>query len=386
MKYNRIKGENRPQNMLRLPLLGKIRLGVKKVSEKSGKEYPSETDYFVCSPEIRAKYGDKPKTLPVMLPVEDEEKFLRQFYAVYGSNQKLKCIGDGETCERRHEEKREEMVCPHPENCEYGKANHCHARTIVQVVLPDINMGGVFQISTGSVNSDIDIRSGIEMARYLFGRISWVPMLLQREEKKIPDPKDGKMQTHWPVKLFPISTVEQANMIRQDNKRIIEHQKRLELPEKIIDGSQDDTPIEMIPEDLGSEVETYGQARQEKPPEDRVGQQKAGEDGSDGTLILPSENGKSRQNAEFELTGGNASEAPETGEKPTEGEPTVDYNLVVRSFIKDIKQYTKEKDLHQWWQGNWKHFKEQYPEELYEELVRAVNKQVAVIKKGKSRG
>ena len=113
-------------------------------------------------------------------------------------------------------------------------------------VLPDVNCGGVYQLSTGSINSDIDIRSGIEMAKHLFGRISWVPMQLAREERKIPDPTTGKMQTHWPVKLYPIATVHEANLLRQDTKRILDRQERFALPEPVIEGELVDTPVEYV--------------------------------------------------------------------------------------------------------------------------------------------
>jgi len=61
---------------------------------------------------------------------------------------------------------------------------------------------------------------------------------------------------------------------------------RLELSEKIIDGPQHDTPIEVIPEDLEPESETSVETRQGKPPEDRVSQGKAPEDGSDAPLPI----------------------------------------------------------------------------------------------------
>jgi Recombination directionality factor-like len=97
MRFTKIIGQDNPRNQKRLPRLGKIRLGIK---IKSGAvEYPRETNYFVCPPEIQAVYGGEPKILPVMIPVEDEGLFLRQYYALYGSNQRLKCHGDGRTCE-----------------------------------------------------------------------------------------------------------------------------------------------------------------------------------------------------------------------------------------------------------------------------------------------
>ena len=243
MKFTRIKGEDKPQNVIRLPRLGKIRLGIKKTAA-SGKEYPAEVDYFVVPDEIKKKFGDKPKSLPVMIAVENEEMFLRQYYAVYGGNQRLKCQGDGETAERRDDKgKITQMACPSPKECAFAKEFKCSARIDVMLVLPDINCGGVYQLSSGSVNTDIDLRSGIEMARYLFNRVAWVPMMITREERKIADPETGKMQTHWPVRLYPQATVAEVNQIRSDEKRIIERQDRFLLPEPVIEGDFVSEPV-----------------------------------------------------------------------------------------------------------------------------------------------
>ena len=236
MRFTRIKGDDKPQNVIRLPRLGKIRLGIRKVAG-NGKEYPAETDYFVVPDEIKAKFGEQPKTLPVMIAVENEEMFLRQYYAVYGGNQRLKCQGDGETAERRDDKgKITQIECPSPDGCAFAKQFTCRARIDIMLVLPDVNMGGVYQLSSGSVNTDIDLRSGLEMARYLFGRVAWVPMMITREERKIADPTTGKMQTHWPVRLYPTATVAEVNQIRGDTNRIIERQERFMLPEPIIEG------------------------------------------------------------------------------------------------------------------------------------------------------
>jgi len=278
-RYTRIKGEDKPQNVIRLPRIGKIRLGIKKVS-KSGKEYPTEVDYFVVPEEVQARYGKEPKILPVMIPVENEEMFLRQYYGCYGGNQKLKCQGDGETAARRDENGSiEEIKCPSPDNCDFGKKNKCSARTDMMFVLPDINCGACYQLSTGSINSDIDIRSGIEMAKYLFGRISWVPMEIRREEMKIPDPATGKMQTHWPVKLYPTASIAQTNAIRSDTKRILDRQQNFVLDEPVMEGVMTDTPIEVIDDEpeTGTKGLPEGQAPASEPeaPPTEGGQREA---------------------------------------------------------------------------------------------------------------
>ena len=252
--YTKIK--NDPSRVtLRLPRLGKIRLGIKKLSAKSGKEYPVETDYFVVPKEVQALYGPEPKELPVMIPTENEEMFLRQYYAVYGSSQKLWCQGDGETAERRtfktvgNEQVAagiEKMACPGPDDCDFAKEKGCKARTDLMVILPEVSMGGCWQLSTGSTVSDIDIRSGLEMARTMVGRIAWIPMLLERTPVKIPDPKTGKMNTHHTVRLIPAIDLKSLPALRQDNQRIADWSKRYALPEPVVEGPEDDTPIDVV--------------------------------------------------------------------------------------------------------------------------------------------
>lgn len=256
MRFNRIIGKDKPQNVIRLPRLGRIKLGIKKKSARKGVEYPVETQFLVCPEEVRKVHGEEPKSLPVMLPVEDETLFLNQSYRCYKSNLRMRCHGNGETAERITEDGkgREEIKCPSPPDCEYGQKYKCKSMMDLMVVLPEVNMGGVYQVSTGSINADIDIRSGIEMAKSLFGRVSWTPMKLSREEMMIPDPETGKMQKHWPCRLHPEATMEQVNRIRVDTKRIIGIQEKYALPEPQIEAAEPDAPIQI--EELPAPEET----------------------------------------------------------------------------------------------------------------------------------
>jgi hypothetical protein len=77
----------------RLPRLGIIRLGIKKKSAKTGKEYPVEIDYFVCPEEVKKVYGEQPKELEVMIPINDLESVFPTAYKFYGSSRGLKCQG-----------------------------------------------------------------------------------------------------------------------------------------------------------------------------------------------------------------------------------------------------------------------------------------------------
>lgn len=262
-KFSRIKN-NELRSMVRLPRLGKIRLGIKVKKAGTNTEYPKETDYFVVPPEVQAKYGEKPKELPVMLPTNDEEQILRQYYAVYGGNHALLCQGDGEQAERKEFTKAggdlvpsgtTMLPCPGPETCafslEKGKNGKpgCKARTDFMVVLPEVSTGGVYQLSTGSVNSDVDIRSGLRMAQSVVGRIAWIPMVIRREERLIPDPDTGKMMTHWTVTLEHRVKLDEVALFKKDNDRVFLLAQQTQVAEPVVEGPESDTPVEIVADD-----------------------------------------------------------------------------------------------------------------------------------------
>jgi hypothetical protein len=234
MSFNRIK--NSKMNSDRQPLLGKISLGIK-LKNASGTEYPKEVDYFVVPEAVQKVHGEKPKALPCMFVIDNEFEAVKQFYAVYGSNRKMKCSGDGHTAERRNDVGIEKMSCPGPEDCDFGKQNGCKAQTDLYVTLHQVNMGGVYKLSTRGLTSGADILTGINRAKILFKRISMVPMMLVREEKKIMNPKTKNMDTHWPVRFYPVATAEEVIRLRQGIDGIQDNSGLLPAPqEPVVEG------------------------------------------------------------------------------------------------------------------------------------------------------
>lgn len=188
-------------NIRRLPRLGKIHLGVKKVSEKSDKEYPSEVDYFVVPPAVEEIFGEKPKELRIMFPVENEEVFFQQWYKRYGYNL-LRCKGDGERAMTWDEEKggMKTIDCP----CDELKTGgNCRRVAILQFMLPEVPGAGVWQISTSSRNSIIDLNSSIVYIRGLCGRIRMIPLVLKREPIDITRIENGQPKSgrHYTMKI-----------------------------------------------------------------------------------------------------------------------------------------------------------------------------------------
>jgi len=235
MNYTTIKGgfsEHR-----RIPRLGKIRLGLKVQKTKtdgSVVEYPTETKYFVVPPEVQDIYGEQPTELDVMLPSDRAEDVFPQSLSWFGRSKGLKCKGDMETAERLNEQTGawEKRTCP----CEHYKSDEnpkgeCTENGILITILPKVNMGGTYQIRTGSYHSVVDINSGLDYVRALIGRISMVPLKLRRVARDTH--ADGKKQTHYTLSLVMDANIDGVNQLRQDTSRILASaQLLLDAPEE----------------------------------------------------------------------------------------------------------------------------------------------------------
>jgi len=263
-KFTRIEGLS---SIRRLPRLGKIRLGVKKVSAKTGKEYPSETDYFVCPTEVMHVCGNKPKELKISFPINDPEVIFPQCYKWYGSSKGLKCRGDGVNALRLNEDtgEMEERTCP----CELLENGKCKQRASLIFNLLDVGIGGVYQIDLSSYHSIVDINSGIDYARALLGnKIAFVPFKLKRVPKETHNA--GKKQIHYTLQLELNLTARQLQKY-QEGQRLFNGQNRrweIEAPKEDInpayDSKEDGAVIE---EDDGFDEDT------DREIEERVGEE-----------------------------------------------------------------------------------------------------------------
>jgi hypothetical protein len=182
----------------RLPRLGSIHLGIKKQTS-GGKDYPAEVDYFVCPPAVQAVFGEKPTELRIMFPVDNDAVFFQQWNKRYTTSL-LQCKGDGEKAFTWDEENggMKEIPCP----CDkLGK--ECKPIGILQFLLPDVQGAGVWQITTSSKTSIIDVNSSISFIRAICGRINMIPLILKREKTEMQRIENGtpKKSTHYTLKI-----------------------------------------------------------------------------------------------------------------------------------------------------------------------------------------
>lgn len=217
----------------RMPRLGKIHLGVKAISAK-GNEYPRATDFFVVPEVIQKVYGPKPRELDVVFPIDDVQRVAYVAWKNYTSTRGKVCTGDGEravrvidaeklgrgpwaqedfdaaiaTADTKKWEPRE-ILCPAHE-CVFAKRKHCKAVLNLQFLLPKVPGIGVWQLDTGSVNSIIDVRGGIEMVRKISGgRLAGIPLTLRLEPLEVISPDDGRKKVVFTLKLFSPATLDE---------------------------------------------------------------------------------------------------------------------------------------------------------------------------------
>lgn len=190
--------------VVRLPRLGKIRLGIKKETG-DGTTYPSPTDYFVCPEEVRKVFGEKPQELRVMFPTEDESQWASQFLRCYSASRGLICRGDGETAVARvdtdtgeiasreaTETELREISC-RPDSCLYYERGQCKKVMNLQFLLPDCPGFGVYQLDTSSFNSIVNINSTLKLIRGICGRLSMIPLSLRLIEHDVQP--EGRRKT-----------------------------------------------------------------------------------------------------------------------------------------------------------------------------------------------
>ena len=268
----------------RLPRLGKIHLGIK-VAKEGGAEYPKAVDYFVCPEEVQAVFGEKPKELQILIPLEDEERWASQYYRCYSRTRGLICKGDGETAMCMIDTKTGAMAdkdskavtmkdipcqgrgCPH-----YGK--QCKEIMNLQFLLPEVPGLGVWQIDTGSINSILNINSAAELIKRIYGRIAMIPLLLTLEAQEVQDP-DGKKKTVHVLNLRTNQTLLEL-MQTASAKRLTAGEPELpisddEVPDLLLPQNQepaesehdktDDEPRhEVLPPDWGKSVSTSAES------------------------------------------------------------------------------------------------------------------------------
>lgn len=247
----------------RLPRIGKVRLGIKEVSKKTGNEFPRAVDHWVVNEDdstpawaaeaFRRVYGDKPKVLNIMLPVSNRDLIFDQWYKCYGSGTGKVCQGNGITATRVDPGTGEmiEVTC-NPDECPKYAAKHCRRVASLRFLLPDVPGLGAWQWDSTSFHSIVNINSGLDFVQAVAGRIHMIP--LQLEVRPMEVQVEGKKKVVF------------VGSINCNQVRLVDIQRLAQVPENqvfLLDAPRDSNPPDdLFPQSL---VQTYDEPTTVEP-------------------------------------------------------------------------------------------------------------------------
>ena len=206
----------------RYPVIGKIKIGIKGISS-GGKEIPKSIDYFRATGPyaemFNTVYGEKPRNIEIVFPPipqgGDIDSILNHYYRMYkgggvGKNGRLFCIGNGKTAMRSDGKgnMHEGQKCP----CEYLETGQCKERLRLTFMIPAVPVIGVWVLETSSVNSRINVVSGIDITKVFAGSVCGIPMNMSVEIQE--GAVFGSNKKYPVIKILPNATTEQLLQIQ----------------------------------------------------------------------------------------------------------------------------------------------------------------------------
>lgn len=148
------------------PVIGRIAIG--HIVEKNGKRLPEKDDFFTITTQIQTWEGwmlhplqnqmaegapnGKLRAIPVRFLFNSPDLNLRAEYSLFDRNTgRPICVGNGTTARRRSPEGLQDLPCPSPEHCEFGRTSGCKlfGRLNVQIDGQDDELGTFIFRTTG---------------------------------------------------------------------------------------------------------------------------------------------------------------------------------------------------------------------------------------------
>lgn len=212
------------QETASFPVVGKIRLGVRKTN-RAGKEYPSSVPHFVLkdAPELIPIYGETPTEIDILFPSDDPEVCIPYYYMWFAGGikdkdgnvvgGKLQCYGNGEKAWQIAKRDPVTRIAPEreclAEKCPDWKKNgtqQCKQTMKIHVMIPRASLYGVYRIDTTSWNTINAMVNQVTMMKNAFGRLAGIPFRLVREPtntRYMDDKGKEKSSVQYIVKIYP---------------------------------------------------------------------------------------------------------------------------------------------------------------------------------------
>lgn len=210
----------------RLPLLGRIKIGAKEISKKTGKEYPTSLDYFRADGKyaelFHRVYGDRPQKIQIVFFSNRLEDVCSESYIVRDDAGRLLAEGDGENW-KCWSAKTNQFVYGQFELAEIQRRlGKPHVSLTLRFILPKVpGVFGMWQFTTkGGASSIPAIRDTVDQVMEMAGVITNIPFDLVVE--KVKSNKPGASSVFPVVTLIPNISQENldilADYVRQGTK------------------------------------------------------------------------------------------------------------------------------------------------------------------------
>lgn len=245
MRNSRIIRKEAGQTASRLPLIGNVRIGEKRVSQKTGKEYPVSLDYFIATGDYAAKFNEafpeKPTKIQIVFISDDNFQSCFEEWDGRNSEGRRAGYGDGETFHLWNGGQYEPTT-DRARMDDYTKKMGVTWKPVLTLhfIIPAIRgIFGCWKFSTsGDKSSMVAIRTMFDEIKAQAGTVVNIPFDLT--VKKVKGNKPGD-KTNFPVvSLVPNISTENMEQLREfmntgmDLKKIgmLTEEKLAALPRK----------------------------------------------------------------------------------------------------------------------------------------------------------
>lgn len=200
---------------VKLPLLGRIKVGMKQVSQKTGKEFPTSIDWFRADGKYASVfhevYGEKPNRIQIVFFSNRVEDVCSESYIVRDSAGRLLAEGDGESWRAWSAQKKEYVFGQATiEEVEKKYGAKATVSLTLRFILPKIpSVFGLWSFTTKGAKSSIPaIRDTFDQVLEMAGTATNIPFDLTVE--KVKSNKPGEVSVFPVVTLIP--NVSQENL------------------------------------------------------------------------------------------------------------------------------------------------------------------------------
>lgn len=181
------------RNQSKLPIIGKLKIGIKKMSQ-GGKEYPASVDYFVptgaFASYFTAQFGEKPNKIKIIFPSAES---IVQKYEL--RDKQLYAESDGISLRFAKNKQWNEVTFKTNEDCfaEMDKLQkelnikgvEWKKKLTMNFIIPELNgVFGIWQFETKAAQSMVDqIANMVDACEQMYGQINFIPFWLTVEMK-----------------------------------------------------------------------------------------------------------------------------------------------------------------------------------------------------------